>query len=170
MKHIKIIIPIVIIFILIISVGTVLKFFDKSSTNQNEEVNISNTDFNGCKVEVLQHGIYGGGILGQLNSEDTKYFINIINAMELGVVVENYQLADGESTKQYLITLSNGDEIYFGQGYGEAEGYENECFVHINDRVYTVKNPAVLNALYVIQERFAFYDRLSCVAGETIKF
>lgn len=112
-------------------------------------------DFSDCKVEVLEYG----KSVGELNKEDTEYFVSIMNAIELGKTVEDYQVADGESTKEYLITLSNGQKIYFGQGFGEAAGYEGACFVHINDKVYTVTNPAVLNALYVIKENFYFYNR-----------
>lgn len=152
MKYLKLLFPVIIALIIIAVVGTI-------NVIKPKQVTIETANFDGCKVEVLEHGINGGESLGELNQEDTKYFVNIITAMELGQEVTNYELADGESAKQYLITLSTGEKIYFGQGYGEAEGFQNGSFVHINEKVYTVKNPAVLNALYVIKERFMFYDK-----------
>ena len=122
-----------------------------------------NIDFSGCRVEVLEHAIYGGASLGELNAADTEYFVNIISSVKLGEEVENYIVADGECDKEYLIILANGDKIYFGQGYGESDDHPNGSFVHINGKVYTVKNPAELNGLYVVKERFMFYDRLSGV-------
>ena len=159
MKYLKLLIPIVIILIIIAAAGTIKVLLPKADETSNDGITLSQVNFSGCKVEVLEHGIYGGGVLGELNKEDTEYFISIMKAIDLGQKVEDYQLADGESAKEYLITLSNGQKIYFGQGFGEATGYEGACFVHINDDVYTVTNPAVLNALYVIKENLYFYTR-----------
>ena len=156
MKHLNLLIPILIIPIIIAVVATVMMSSDSNLVN---DISFANADFSGCKVEVLENEFSGIKTLGELNSDDTKYFIQIIKAIKLGQKIENYQMSDGENAKEYLITLSDGQEIYFGQGFGEANGYENACFVHINEDVYTVTNPAVLNALYVINENFYFYNR-----------
>ena len=155
MKNIKICICVLALFVFLSACG--------NSTQPETPLSFQNIDFSGCRVEVLEHAINGGESLGELNVTDTEYFVDIITSVELGVEISNYEIADGESAKQYLITLANGEKIYFGQGYGEADGYPNGCFVHINDKVYLIQNPAVLNALYVINERFAFYDRVSSV-------
>ena len=162
MKHLKLLIPIVVILMLVAIFGTVNVLKNHTSTPPAEPFSFSAVDFENCTVDVLEHAIYGGESLGKLNAMDTKYFVNILTAIQLGAEVSNYEIADGESANQYLVTLANGEKIYFGQGYGQAEGYENSGFVHINGKVYVIENPAVLNALYVIKERFTFYDRVSC--------
>ena len=163
MKYLKLLIPIIIILILISAAGTVQVLLP-SKQIAPKWPQISDKDFADCKVEILEHSFLGGAVLGELNAEDTEYFVGIMKAMELKETpITNYMEADGESAREYLITLKNGEKIYFGQAFGTAEGYENSAFVYVNDKVYVIENPAVLNGLYVVKERFMFYDRLSGV-------
>lgn len=71
----------------------------------------------------------------------------------------DYLVAPGSYNNEYLITLSGGEKVYFGQGVGTNEDSSNYCFVYINGKSYGINNPAVLNALYVIKENFSFYNR-----------
>ena len=158
MKRLILMIPAVILFITIAVVGIGKIMPPKTNATLSDNANLPDANFTDCKVEVLD--VTSGIPLGELNSQDTKYFISIMKAMELsGEIKEHHLVAPGSYNNEYLITLSGGEKVYFGQGVGTNEDSSNYCFVYINGKSYGINNPAVLNALYVIKENFSFYNK-----------
>lgn len=158
MKRLIFIIPAVALIVIIAAVGLGKVLPQTPTESLTDYGDFPNADFTGCRVEVLD--VANGIPLGELNSQDTNYFVSIMKSIELsGEIEKHYLVAPGSYKNEYLITFSGGEKVYFGQGVGTKEDSSNYCFVNINGKSYGIINPAVLNGLYVIKENFYFYNR-----------